>query len=252
MLDINAHDDYLDSQQNAPSWFFFFIWLGWIIVTIAGYLAGQWLAENTATTLLSGTTTTHVLTIQGSAQEAGIEGYIAAFLGGILSGAALGATQGLLLLPFMKVAGTIEWVLATIIGRTTQWMVIYIVGTAMLNMTVDKSFLGTLAFFVMLLLTAVLSGAALGYAQSRVFRTRTRTPGWWVAANIIGSLGAALVVIMTLLITSENLTREYSVLLAAGLTALATASALMEVLHHPRGEAEWRETLTWERKERAY
>jgi hypothetical protein len=251
MLDLHAQDEYMDSQQNAPSWFFLLIWLGWVIVTIIGYLAGKWLSESMATAVLGNTPATRLLSIEGVAREAGAIGHTVALFSGILAGAALGLAQGLFLLPFMKVAGSLEWLLATIIGRTAQWMVIYIIGLAMVGLTVDKAPVGVILLFIMLIVTGVLSGVALGYPQSQVFKRRTRSPGWWIAANIIGSVAVSLVVGMTLFVEAQNTLRDSSTLMLAALTAVATGSALLEILHHPRGAAEWRETLTWDRDERS-
>jgi hypothetical protein len=251
MLDLHAQDEYMDSQQNAPSWFFLLIWFGWVIVTIIGYLIGKWLSESVASALLANTPAVRLLSIEGVAREAGALGYIVALLSGIVAGAALGLAQGLFLTPFLKVAGAVEWLLATIVGRTAQWLVIYIVGLAMIGLTVDKSPVGFLVLFAMLVVTGVLSGVALGYPQSQVFKRRTRSPGWWVTANIIGSVCMSLVVGMALFVEAQNTVRDSSTLMVAVLTAVATGSALLEILHHPRGAAEWRETLTWDKEERS-
>jgi len=251
MLDLHAQDEYLDSQQNAPSWVFLLIWFGWVIVTIIGYLVGKWVSESVASALLANTPSTRLLSIEGVAWEAGALGYVAALLSGIGAGAALGLAQGLFLTPFLKVAGAIEWLIATIVGRTAQWLAIYIIGLAMVDLTVDKSPVGVLTLFAMLVVTGVLSGVALGYPQSQVFKRRTRSPGWWVASNIIGSVCISLVVGMALFVEAQNTVRDSSTIMVAVLTAAATGSALLEILHHPRGAAEWRDTLTWDRDERA-
>jgi hypothetical protein len=246
---VEERDEYMEGQQNAPAWFFLLIWLGWVAVTIAGYLAGQWLSENIASVFV-GDTASRVLSIEGRVQAAGVAGYAVALIGGAVAGGVLGLAQGLLLLPFLKRAGTVEWILATILGRAVQWMVVYSIGVEMTGLVVDKSFGGVLLLFAFLAATGILSGAALGYPQSQVFKRRAHGVGWLVFANMLGPVVTSLVLGMTLLVEAQDTMRDYATLLTAILLAVATGFALQELLHHPRSTAEWRKTLTWRRTQR--
>jgi hypothetical protein len=157
----------------------------------------------------------------------------------------LGLAQGLLLFPFLKRDGTVEWLLATVLGRSVQWIVIYAIGVEMTGLVVDKSFVGVLLLFAFLIATGILSGAALGYPQSQVFRRRAHDIGWWVFTNMLAPVVTCVILGMTLLIEAQNTMRDYASLLTAILLAIATGFALQELLHHPRREAEWQKTLTW-------
>jgi len=234
--------------MNAPAWFFILVWFGWVAVTIAGFLLGQWLSEALASLLL-GDSATRVLSLEGRVAVAGIWGYVVALLCGAVSGVALGATQGLLLFAFLKSAGTMEWFLATVLGRTVQWMVIYATGVAMAHIVFHKDAVGVLLLMVIMALIGALSGAALGYPQSQVWQSRTRRPKLWVMVNMVGPIVAGLVIAMTLFVEGQNTIRDATTLLAAGLIAVGSAFALTELLTHPRKRAEWRKMLEWGKTE---
>jgi hypothetical protein len=247
MLTINDQDEYAASQLNAPSWFFMLIWLGWVVLTIAGYLGGRWLAESAADFLLSDSSATRMLSIEGTIRDAGLEGLLVALLCGAIAGFALGVAQGILLLPFLKMSGALEWLIATLIGRSAQFAVLYVIALSMRGLVIDQSFVGVLLLYAMLLLTGVLSGVALAYPQSQVFKRRSTRSTWLIVTTVIGTAGTAFVIAMTLLVESQNTLRDSTALLTAILCAIATGFALLEILHHPRPAAEWRETLTWDR-----
>jgi MFS family permease len=242
-------DEYRASQQNAPAWFYILIWIGWIALTIAAYVIGKWLSDSVTVSLLGSNATGRALSIDGNVQIAGLAGYGVAIVGGIVSGLVLGVAQGIVLLPLLKRAGAGEWVLATVIGRTIQWFIVYIVGMAMLGITFDKEIPTVLLLLAMLALTGVLSGVALGYPQAQVFKRRANRSGVWLVANIIGPVVTGLVVGMTLFVQGQNTLRDYTTLLTAIIAALSTGFALLEILHHPLPAAEWQDTLIWDRPE---
>jgi hypothetical protein len=250
MLSLNDQDEYSASRQNAPSWFFLLIWLGWVVLTLAGYLGGQWLAQSTSDFLLGSSSAGRVFSIEGLVRDAGVEGFLVALVSGAVAGLVLGVAQGLMLLAFLKVSGTLEWLIATILGRSTQLAVVYLVGVAMRGLTIDQTFVGLVLLFAMLLVTGILSGTALGYPQSQVFKRRSSRSSWWIVTNVIATAGTAFVIGMTLIVESQNTMRDYSTVVAAILAAIATGFALLEILHHPRPAAEWQETLTWDREDR--
>lgn len=241
---MDDYDEFREAEQNAPVWFFILVWLGWVIVTIAGYLAGKWLAESVAG-MITGDTARRVLSIEGHIVDAGASSYVAALLGGAFAGLALGLAQALVLLPFLKMAGAVEWLAATAIGRAVQWVVISVIGLQMAGLTVDKSTVGDCLLLALLGVTGVLGGAALGYPQGQVFKARSRGTRVWLVASMIGPVTTSLVLALTLMIEAQNTIRDGTSLLTAFLAAIATAFALLEVLRHPRAGAEWQGVLTW-------
>lgn len=245
---MDQQGEYMETQQNAPIWFFILLWLGWVIITVAGYLIGQWLSEGAAAGILGDTTARRVLSIEGNVQAAGSIGYAVALLIGLIQGAVLGVAQALLLLPLLKRAGAVEWLAATVMGRTVQWVVIYLTGMETINLTFDKDVPGVLLLFLLLAVIGLLSGVALGYPQSQVFKRRAHRSGLWVIVSTIGPVVTSLVIGMTLFIEAQNTIRDYTTLLTAFLSAIATGFALMEILQHPAREAEWLRMLTWRRR----
>jgi hypothetical protein len=239
-------DEYRASQQNAPAWIYILIWIGWVVLTIGGFLLGKLLSDNVTAAILGNSATGRALSVEGNAQIAGFAGYVAALAGGIVSGLVLAVAQGIVLLPLLKRAGMIEWAVATVIGRTIQWFIVYMMGIGMVGIVVDKEIPNVALFFLMLALTAALGGLALSYPQAQVLKARANRTRVWLVANMVGPVVTALVVGMTLFVEGENNTRDYTTLLMAIITAIGTAFALLEILHHPLATAEWQQTLIWD------
>lgn len=95
-----------------------------------------------------------------------------------------------------------------------------------------------------------MGGLALSYPQAQVFKARANRSGIWLVANVVGPVITALIVGMTLFVEGENNTRDYTTLLMAIITAIGTAFALLEILHHPLATAEWQQTLIWDGADR--
>jgi hypothetical protein len=242
-------DDYRASQQNAPAWFYILIWIGWVALTIGGYVLGKWLADGVTAVLLGSSVTGRALSIEGNMQVAGVAGYGVAIVAGIVSGVVLAAAQSIVLVALLRGKVTLEWVAATVIGRTVQWFIIYMTAMGMINIVVDKELLNVGLFFLMLALAGALGGAALAYPQMQVLKQRANRTGVWLTANLVGPVVTALVVGMTLFVESENNVRDYTTLLTGIIVAISTAFALLEIVHHPLATAEWQHTLSWDRAE---
>ena len=243
-------DEYRASQQNAPAWIYILIWIGWVVLTIGGFLLGQLLSDTITSAIVGSSATGRALSVEGNVQIAGLAGYVAALVGGIASGLVLAVAQGIVLLPLLKRAGMIQWAAATVIGRIVQWFIVYLVGIGMVGIVVDKEIPNVALFFLMLALTGALGGLALSYPQAQVFKARANRSRIWLVANMVGPVVTALVVGMTLFVEGQNNTRDYTTLLMAIITALATAFALLEILHHPLATAEWQQTLIWDGADR--
>lgn len=250
MLTFNDQDEYIASQQNAPSWVFMLIWLGWVALTATGYFGGRWIAESAADFLTGVGTATRLFSIEGTLRDSGFGGFFVALVSGAIAGLVLGIAQGILLLPFIKISGALEWLLATVIGRSAQWAALYVIALAMRGLVIDQSFVGLMLLFAMMLLIGVMSGVALAYPQAQVFKRRSSRSSWLIVTTVIGTAGTAFVIAMTMLVESQNTLRNYSTLVTAILCAVATGFALLEILHHPTSTAEWRDTLTWDRDDR--
>ena len=249
-IKMYVSDEYRASQQNAPAWIYILIWIGWVALTIGGFLLGKLLSDSVTAAILGNGATGRALSVEGNVQIAGLAGYVAALAGGIVSGLVLAVAQSLVLLPLLKRAGTFAWALATVIGRTIQWFIVYMVGIGMVGIVVDKEIPNVALFFLMLALTGALGGLALGYPQAQVFKARANRSRIWLVANMVGPVVTALVVGMTLFVEGENNIRDYTTLLMAIITAIGTAFALLEIIHHPLATAEWQQTLIWDGADR--
>ena len=239
-------DEYRASQQNAPAWIYIVIWVGWVVLTIGGFLLGKLLSDSVTSAIVGNSATGRALSVEGNVQIAGFMGYVAALVGGIVSGIVLVIAQGIVLLPLLKRTGMVQWAVATVIGRAVQWFIVYMVGIGMVGIVVDKEIPNTALFFLMLALTGGLGGLALSYPQAQVFKARANRSRVWLVANVVGPVVTALVVGMTLFVEGQNNTRDYTTLLTAIITAIGTGFALLEILHHPLATAEWQQSLMWD------
>jgi hypothetical protein len=187
-------DEYRASQQNAPAWYYILIWIGWVALTIGAYVVGKWLSDGVTSALLGNSATGRALSIEGNVQIGGLGGYAVAIVAGIVSGIVLGVAQAIVLLLLIKGSGAGEWLLATVVGRTVQWFIVYMVSMVMVGMVFDKEIPTVLLLLFILALTGALSGLALGYPQAQVFKRRANRSGVWLVANMIGPVVTALVV----------------------------------------------------------
>ncbi|HKP51456.1 MAG TPA: hypothetical protein VJ183_02270 [Chloroflexia bacterium] len=230
--------------ESGPGCLYQLIALAWVLVTVAAFVLGESLRGIVVGFLAPNTSELpRVLSVEGQVWMGGFAPLqiLAEFAGGLASGAVIAVGQGLVLFPFLKLAGALEWAAATIIGRGVAWLAIYIVSQAMVRLVLDNQIVGVCMLFLVLGGVGIIAGLALGYAQGVVFRRRVTHPTWWVLANIPGYLATTFLITLTLYIQTENTVRDYTTLIAGGITAISTAVALMEMLRHPTPEAEWKE-----------
>lgn len=143
-------DEYRASQQNAPAWIYILIWIGWVVLTVGGFVLGKLLSDTVTAAILGNSATGRALSVEGNVQIGGLAGYVAALAGGVISGVVLAVAQSIVLFPLLKRAGMIEWAVATVVGRTIQWFIVYMVGIGMVGIVVDKEIPNVALFFLML------------------------------------------------------------------------------------------------------
>jgi hypothetical protein len=230
----------LDSERTSsgPSGSGCLLVAMWFAASMVGYLAGEWLGEAIESVLL-GADAPRLLSIEGHVELAEPLGYIASGVGGLVAGVVLGVAQGLVLLPYFKTTGLLEWVIATTIGRAARWLALLIIAQPMAAMVLDKTYLEACLLLGLLVGIGVIAGLVLGYAQSVVLRRRVHYSGRWVLANLPGPVLMAIVIGLTLYIEGSNLIRDWTGPLAAAITAGLTGIVLMELLRQPTSEAEW-------------
>lgn len=234
------HDTFSD---NAPGCLFWGVWLIWVIVNIVAFLLGESLRQavisffNPQVAELP-----RALSLEGrvNVNPTGSLQILPEVLGALADGAVIAVGQALVLYPFLKLAGALEWAAATMIGRAAGWLAIFTVSRVMVGVVLDEPIPGLCILFVLLTGVGTIAGLALGYAQGIVLRRRVEHPTWWVLANIPGFVATGILVMLTLYIQTENSVRDYTTLIAGAITGMITGIALMELLRHPTLQAEWR------------
>jgi hypothetical protein len=246
------HDAYAESGPGCLYWG---VWLAWVLVTTATFWFGESLREFVVGLFTSNAAgVPRVLSIEGRVGLGGMEPLqiLPELAGGLASGAVIAVGQGLVLFPFLKLAGALEWAAATTIGRGLCWLAIYVTSQAMVRLVLDKPMPGLCVLFLLLAGIAIIAGVALGYAQGLVLRRRVAHPTWWVLANIPGYLATSILITFTLYIESQNTVRDATTLIVGAITGISTGVALLEMLRHPTHQAEWKDMFKGRtRKERA-
>jgi hypothetical protein len=235
---VYERDQYYESHRLGPSWGW---WLLWVLATTLGAAIGLGLGDLVEQTLKS-----------GGVPDAG-----AFAVAGASAGVPLGIAQGVVLWPFIRAKGSLQWLLVTIAGRSGRWIVTASLFDLMGGLTNAfaglarpdmanfeiQCFNGLLRIIYLALLALMWgsSGAVLGLAQWTIFRRRAHHAEWWIAANAGATAMAGLV-------TWVWLSDATTDLLIGGaffgiMQGALTGFSLIYLLRHPTSRAEWQ--LGW-------
>jgi len=243
---VQEHDPYTEAYRGAPGVVFWAIWLVWVVVTYIGFTLGETLGQMVerifAPQMLN---LPRAVSLEGYVAAGGPSYLLVALGSGLVAGLVLGIGQGLVLLPFLKLRGTIEWVGATIIGMGIGWVTLYALSRAMSGPVLDRPTGGVLVVIIPLAGVGIIVGLALGYPQGIVLQRRGHHATWWALANIAGPIVVAVLVGSSLYAQVENTIRDSGTSLIALATGAITGIALLELLRHPTMQAEWMERLRW-------
>jgi hypothetical protein len=232
------HDIYADS---APGCLYWAVWLVWVIANVLAFIFGESLRQAVISLFNPQVAELpRALSLEGRVATTGSFDLLPEIAGALASGVVVALGQALVLFPFFKLTGALEWAVATTIGRAAGWIAIYTVSTAMIGIVVDRPLPGMCILFVLLAGVGAIAGIALGYAQGIVLRRRVEHPTWWVLANIPGFAATGVLVMLGLYIQMENPVRDYTTLIAGAITGMVTGVALMDLLRHPSAQAEWK------------
>jgi hypothetical protein len=227
--------------EAGPGCVYWLVWLAWVLANVAAFQLGESLREGVISLFNPQVAQLpRALSLEGRVAASSSLQIVPELLGALASGLVIAIGQALVLFPFFKLSGALEWAAATIIGRAAGWIAIYAVSWGMLGIVLDDPAPGLCILFVLLSGVGVIAGIALGYAQGIVLRRRFQHPTWWVLANVPGFAATGVLVLLTLNIQVENVVRDYTTLIIAVTTAMITGIALMELLRHPTPQAEWR------------
>jgi hypothetical protein len=242
-------DAYTEAHRGGSGILYCGLWLLWVVVNIVAFGISESLGEAVEAFIVQAEpATTQLLSLDRTMHVTDWNGYIAAVVGGIVAGVVLGAGQGLILAPYLKWKGFLEWLVATTIGRAVRWIALFVIGQQLVGLVADKHIVG--ACFVLMLLIGMgcIGGGALGYAQSVVLRRRVHHSEWWILANLAGPVAAAILIVLGLYIEDQNVFRYWTNPIMAIITACATGVALVDLLRHPTPHAEWASGLRWRRE----
>ena len=137
-------------------------------------------------------------------------GVVRGALVGLVIGVCTGVAQAVVLLRYLKPAGALQWIGATIAGRIARMLVITVLSyTVLANIPTEAHgalFIGIIAiYFAAMALIGGAGGAATGYAQRFVLEKRVAhaQPGVWI--NAISS--AVVFIAIAAISFSTNLVR---------------------------------------------
>ncbi|HEY0069264.1 MAG TPA: hypothetical protein VGE04_04765, partial [Chloroflexia bacterium] len=230
-MHIAERDAYAEAHRGPSGCALWLVWLAWVLVSFFTFTLGESLGKGVESLLAPEITALpRALSIEQPVEAGGPFNLFASLAGGLVAGVVLAVGQGLVLLPFLKVAGALEWVAATTIGRAIGWVAVYGLSKELVKIVLDKDIVGVCLLVVFLGGTGVITGLALGYPQAMILRRRIQHPVWWVFANIPGPFVAAFLISVTLYVEAHNVVRDFSTPIVAAVTAAITGMALMDLL----------------------
>lgn len=242
----HERDEYYEAYRGAPGYVFWGLWLLWVIVTFVGFMASQSLSQGVQSLIFAPEPSAlRLLSVEGRFFSGGAMQYVSAVIGGLVAGGVLGAFQGAFLFPFLKIAGSLQWLLATVVGCVVRWTAVYAISREFVGLALDYQIVGIFLMVALFVGVAAIAGLAIGIPQSMVLRPRANHSEWWVFANIAAPVAVALVICLCLWGLSENVMRDYTTPIIAVLMGAATGITLIDLLRHPSPQAEWWHLLRW-------
>jgi hypothetical protein len=233
-------DAFAETHRAVPGCIFWAVWLLWVVANVLAFTVGESLGSGVSRYLAPGVPDAQVaITLEGRVEALGPIELVPILAGALVTGAVIAIGQGLVLLPFLKLVGVLEWTAATIVGWIVRWIAAFATARTMAGLVLDLHLVGACLLLFWLGGIALVSGVALSYPQAIVLRRRIHHPEWWVAANLAGPLMSATLLELSLYFEGENLFRGYTTIIVATVTGVSTGVALIDFLRHPTTQAEW-------------
>lgn len=189
----------------------FLFWLLFIGATTLGAFAGNFLEE-----------------LVRSAPLPGALDILSVAAGGAVAGAVIGLAQALLLMPYLKKSGAIEWLVATILGRIASGIIFFLYEDALSGLFTDTSYTTVCGLILLKLLLGGVLGFILAFPQYLVLRHRSTKAVFWLVSNVGVSVVTTYIFFLTVGIF-------YGLL-----TGVVTGYIMVDILRHPTRQAEWR------------
>ncbi|MDQ3930945.1 MAG: hypothetical protein M3328_17600 [Chloroflexota bacterium] len=239
-MPTNEYDEYARRYNSPSGCVFWLAWLGWAVATFIAFILGDILGKSVEAMLApEAAGVPRALSIAQPVDAGASLNLLAAIAGGLVAGVVLAVCQCLVLLPFMKRSGILEWAGATILGRTVAWVSIYLISKQLVGLVLDRNMVGVLFLLILLVGTGVIAGLAVGIPQSIVLYRRVQSPARWIGANLSGLVVTGIVNTLILYIQGENVLRDFNTGFAAAITAISTAVALIDMFSQSTSEADW-------------
>jgi hypothetical protein len=193
-------------------------------------------------------------------------------LAGLVIGLCTAVAQAVVLLPYFKKSGALQWVGVSMLGRIARTLLITLLSyTLLANLPTEAPgalFIGVIAAYVgAMMLTGGAAGAVIGYAQRFILEKRVARAQRWVWINVISSAVVFAAIAATSLSTSvvrppvpddgisDNICYaclnhgviyaspiEHGLLfdiITGAVAAAITSLVLIDMLRHPTPQAEW-------------
>ncbi len=245
---VYERDEYTETHLAGPGFRF---GLSWVIAAVVALVVSD---------VLSGW-------IDLLIKPTALGGVVVVALVGLVIGVCTGVAQAVVLQRYLKPAGALQWIGATIAGRIARMLVITVLSyTVLANIPTEAHgalFIGIIAiYFAAMALIGGAGGAATGYAQRFVLEKRVAHAQRWVWINTVASAVVFIAIAATSF--STNLVRSpipedgiyyaavgwssYASPLDLGLAfdvvtsavaAAITGLVLIDMLRHPTPQADW-------------
>ncbi len=204
---IADRNEYVAHQQAG-----FLFWLLWVAATTLGAIAGRYLEE----------------LILLNALLPGAFDILSVAAGGAVAGALMGIVQALVLMPYLKRQGAIEWLIATILGRTASAIIIFLYADALSGLFLDNRYTTICGLIILRILLGGVLGLILAFPQYLVLKRRSEKAVYWLFANAAISMVTTYISVFTVGIF-------YGLV-----TGVVTGYVLVDILRNPTRRAEWR------------
>jgi len=199
--------EYVEYQQAGV-----LFWLLWVVATTLGAFVGRYIEE-------------FVLL---NAMLPGAFDIVTVAAAGAIGGALIGLGQALVLLPYLKRQGAIEWIIATTLGRIATQIIFFLYADALAGLFLDNTYTTVCGLIVIRILFGGVLGLIFAFPQYLVLKQRTSRAAYWLLANAGVSMVTTYISVFTVGIF-------YGLV-----TGLVTGYVMVDILRNPTQRAEWR------------
>ena len=204
---IADRNEYVEHRQAG-----FLFWLLWVAATTLGAFAGHYLEG--------------FMLVNG--RLPGAFDILSVAAAGAVAGVLIGLPQVLLLMPYLKRHGAIEWLIATVLGRIASGIIIFLYADALSGLYLDNNYTTICGLIILRILLGGVLGLLIAFPQYLVLKHRSVKAPFWLLANASVSMVTTYITVLTVGI-------PYGLI-----TGAVTGYAMVDILRNPTRGAEWR------------